>query len=189
MHHDLKPANILVCDDGTLTVKIVDFGVSEYFKESESAETLKSVGSPAFFAPEITIPHHELIKGKPCDIWAMGCTLYFMIFGTLPFPSCDILELYIEIKQKQPSYKDIPSNLVEMFKGLLDKDPNTRFTIDHVRNSSWVTGDFSIELISKRDNCGTLVSEEVTQEELSDAVGVAYRLSKAVKKFRDLLKN
>lgn len=53
VHRDIKPDNCLFMKD-LETVKIVDFGVSEMFVQSTRGDLIeKSVGSPAFMAPEL----------------------------------------------------------------------------------------------------------------------------------------
>lgn len=109
VHRDIKPANLLVSSD--YTVKISDFGVlfapcldpkneCDEFLEMDLAKT---VGTPAFFAPELcqtsfsntnssnSVPQvSEDAAGVPrvnhkIDIWAFGVTLYCLLFGRVPF--------------------------------------------------------------------------------------------------------
>jgi SNF1-activating kinase 1 len=108
IHRDIKPANLLVAKDGT--VKISDFGVSYLGRPVTEAdaenkltdkdvsaldddkELSKSVGTPAFWAPEVIFEDPEMFHdGKPpkitgaLDLWALGITLYCMIYARLPF--------------------------------------------------------------------------------------------------------
>lgn len=106
IHRDIKPANLLISGDGT--VKISDFGVSlaaSSTNSSDSSESLdelelaKTVGTPAFFAPEMclgedaftryNLTKENLFRGScisfMIDIWAVGVTLYCLLFGMLPF--------------------------------------------------------------------------------------------------------
>lgn len=110
IHRDIKPANLLVAADGT--TKISDFGVSYFGKpitESEAEasqfqekdakpldnekELARSVGTPAFWAPELCawddfsiFENNEQPKiTGAIDLWALGVTLYAMTYARLPF--------------------------------------------------------------------------------------------------------
>ncbi|HEX4148297.1 MAG TPA: serine/threonine-protein kinase, partial [Pirellulales bacterium] len=84
IHRDVKPGNLLVTPEGR--TKVSDLGLAGYFKEVEPDEIYggKVVGTADYLAPEqITTPD----KLSPvCDIYALGCTLYYAVTGKVPFP-------------------------------------------------------------------------------------------------------
>ena len=140
IHRDIKPANLLVTANHR--VKISDFGVSylgrpirddeeEQVAETDATELddarelSKTVGTPAFYAPELCYTGDEFVKaiGKvpkisgAIDIWSLGVTLYGMIFGRLPFVSDDEFsmfqtivksEVFIPRKRLKPVEDDVP---------------------------------------------------------------------------------
>lgn len=56
-HRDIKPANIMIIDDDSYTVKIVDFGLAVDVDDEEDIPRLQSCcGTPAYIAP-VSIPH------------------------------------------------------------------------------------------------------------------------------------
>ncbi|KAL2755326.1 hypothetical protein ACRALDRAFT_2121887, partial [Sodiomyces alcalophilus JCM 7366] len=110
VHRDIKPANLLWTKDHR--VKISDFGVSyfgrpirdgepddECVSESEAQdfdddrELARSVGTPAFFAPELCYTdtdRRQLPKiSEMIDIWSLGVALYCMIYARIPFQAED----------------------------------------------------------------------------------------------------
>ncbi|KAF2778634.1 serine/threonine-protein kinase [Streptomyces sp. OM5714] len=87
MHRDIKPSNILVSPSGT--VKVLDFGVARAAGPQAMGTRLTQtgfiVGTPAYMAP-------EQARGRPepsSDLYALGCLLFELITGRLPFPAPD----------------------------------------------------------------------------------------------------
>lgn len=117
VHRDIKPANLLWTKEHS--VKISDFGVSYFgrpMREMEPDDTVseseaqdfddelelsKTVGTPAFFAPELC--YTDLDSGPPpkvtdkIDIWSLGVTLYCMIFARIPFLAEDEFRMFRKI--------------------------------------------------------------------------------------------
>lgn len=82
VHHDLKPANILIRDDGTSV--LLDFGLSchAHFPDLLAEQLRKAVGSPAWIAPEQVVG----VRGDPrSDVFAIGVMLYQLATNELPF--------------------------------------------------------------------------------------------------------
>ena len=82
VHHDLKPANVLIRDDGTAV--LLDFGLSYHghYPDLLAEELRKAIGSPIWMAPEQVVG----MRGDPrSDIFAIGVMLYELATGELPF--------------------------------------------------------------------------------------------------------
>ena len=190
IHRDIKPANLLWTTD--YRVKISDFGVSylgKPIREDDDAEEMseldaaaldeaielaKTVGTPAFYAPELCDPHYfEMNEGpdRPAitgqiDVWALGVTLYGMVFGRLPFFHVNEFQMYeriareevfiprkrlkgVEHTDKTPSnnnkrlddaleYEEVDEELRDLLKRLLHKQPSKRITLKEVKHHPWV---------------------------------------------------
>lgn len=81
-HLDLKPANVLIRDDGSAV--LLDFGLSchAHYPDLLAEELRKAVGSPAWIAPEQVVG----VRGDPrSDLFALGVMLYELATGELPF--------------------------------------------------------------------------------------------------------
>ncbi|KAK6518901.1 hypothetical protein TWF281_003592 [Arthrobotrys megalospora] len=112
IHRDIKPANLLWNREHR--VKISDFGVSYLGQgvdeegnvglDQTDIELAKTVGTPAFFAPELC--YSDITKPRPqiteaIDVWALGVTLYCLIFARCPFMASGEYELYNVIETQE----------------------------------------------------------------------------------------
>lgn len=117
VHRDIKPANLLQTRDHR--VKISDFGVSYFgrpIRDGEQDDTVpeseakdfdddlelsKTVGTPAFFAPELcyTDPDKEVQPkvSEQIDVWSLGVTLYCLIYARIPFLAEDEYQMFKKI--------------------------------------------------------------------------------------------
>lgn len=129
VHRDIKPPNLLATHDHR--VKISDFGVSHLGRPlhgddageevseqdaqdfDEAKELAKTVGTPAFYAPELCIvdPGDDPFPvTKAIDVWALGVTLFCMLFARTPFVDNEFIvmrqiadeEVYIPRKRLLP---------------------------------------------------------------------------------------
>jgi tRNA A-37 threonylcarbamoyl transferase component Bud32 len=82
VHRDVKPANVLVGDDGR--VKVTDFGIAKAAAATTLTGTGTVLGTAAYLSP-------EQAQGGPVDarsdLYSLGCVLYELLCGSPPFGS------------------------------------------------------------------------------------------------------
>lgn len=134
IHRDIKPDNLLISEDEIL--KVSDFGVSQIFEKPGEMRTAKSAGSPAFLPPELCGKHGD-ISGTAADIWSMGISLYCLKYGGIPFNKESMFDMYEAIKGGEPHFsEDENPDLVDLFKRVLEKDPEKRIQMSELRVST-----------------------------------------------------
>jgi serine/threonine protein kinase len=145
VHRDLKPENILIAQGKIAIVKITDFGLAKIAQDtrlsiSRPVEKGKRdhrhyltshegiVGTPAYMAP-------EQWNGEPldprADIYALGCMLYEMFTGNLPFQATTLEEWRRQhVEAAIPQVKEsqhIPASVNLLLAHCLAKNPDNRF--------------------------------------------------------------
>ena len=88
IHRDLKPANVFLTtrDNGSMLVKLLDFGVSKVLNEVGGARITGSgapIGTPLYMSPEQAEGKDDT-DGR-ADIWSLGAVLYEALAGVPPF--------------------------------------------------------------------------------------------------------
>ncbi len=144
IHRDIKPANLwletpppeqggtsgtrLSCEY-LYRVKILDFGLARPVNDSRKlTATGLIVGTPSYLAP-------EQARGLPldhrCDLFALGCVLYRMVTGILPFDGPDTLAQLTALAVQDPRpleeiVPNVPAPLRNLIHQLLARDPANR---------------------------------------------------------------
>ena len=100
----------------------------------------RSKGTFEFLAPEILAVKPEPVSGRALDLWAFGLILYCMAYNDLPFAigggvikNIQNFTLDLENENKRP----ISDGLKTLIRGLLQKDPYRRYTIQDICNDPW----------------------------------------------------
>ena len=146
IHCNLKPSNIIIDEFGN--VKICDFKKS--LKVSTMNANLikknKNAMTPCYTAPELF--QEEGMYSFKSDLWALGCIMYELAVGQVPFFDDSIGKLITKIinndvnfnKKELRNYSD---DFIDILKKLLIKDPNKRSTWGDIERMPWWNGYFN----------------------------------------------
>jgi serine/threonine protein kinase len=128
VHRDIKPRNLMVTPQ--LGVKIIDFGIARLLADNSPRLTLpaRTVGTIAYMSPEQAQGFD--VDGR-ADLYSLGCVLYQLLSGRLPFfstlPSAllmmQVLDRPTPLSAVRP---DLPAELAALVSDLLEKEPAAR---------------------------------------------------------------
>lgn len=127
IHRDIKPHNILLTRDGT--AKVADFGIARAANSVTITYSGDMVGSVHYVSP-------EQARGEPVnntsDIYSLGCVLYEMVTGRVPFDADSPVTValkHIHERPVPPSVLNeaVSSGLEEVIMTAMEKKPVYRY--------------------------------------------------------------
>ena len=120
-HRDVKPANIVLCDDGT--VRLVDFGIARIVGKNPLTMDSNVIGTPEFLAPELLTDHRP---GPATDLWALAVTLYYALDGRSPFRGETLAATLAAILSKNLAEPRAGGEVAALVLTMLRKHPDER---------------------------------------------------------------
>ncbi|ANP54143.1 serine/threonine protein kinase [Streptomyces griseochromogenes] len=125
LHRDVKPANVLLANDGR--VVLTDFGIATVEGSSALTMTGEVVGSPEFLAPERALGR---TPGPESDLWSLGVLLYAAVEGNSPFRYDTPLSTLRAVVDEELPPTRRAGPLAPVIEGLLRKDPAERLSAE-----------------------------------------------------------
>ena len=127
IHRDIKPENILFQEGNAM---VADFGIGKALSGSAGVtQTGLAVGTPAYMSPEQAMGEQE-IDGKS-DIYSLGCVLYEMLTGEVPFtgptPQAIMTKRFVSPVPHVKAMRDVPEGLDQVVTRSLARASVDRF--------------------------------------------------------------
>ena len=142
-HRDLKPENLLL--DDSMNLKLADFGFATLF--TDDAKNKTKLGTERYMSPELLAK--KPYSASKADVFAAGVILFIFYSGHPPFHEGRLEDPYYNVfmknrqkfwdfhakQNKKRAYSESYKNLVS---GMLEYEPETRFSIEDVIKSEWL---------------------------------------------------
>ena len=128
IHRDIKPENIMLTPRGQ--VKVADFGLARTMNMDEPSLTGTGIilGTPLYMAPEQVQGARDI--DARADIYSLGCTLFHMATGAVPFPgqsAYEVLKRHETEPVRFPREIELPAALKAVVTRMMAKVPADRF--------------------------------------------------------------
>jgi serine/threonine protein kinase len=133
IHRDVKPANIMVDDEGWAVV--TDFGIAKVPELQGLTMTGSTVGTPAYMSP-------EQCAAKPVtglsDQYSLGIVGYELLSAKVPFSADSLMGMLVAQTNASPPpllevRRDCPRLLAQTIERMMAKSPEDRWpSMDHV---------------------------------------------------------
>lgn len=132
--------------------------------------------------------------GPKVDIWGLGCILYILLYGSNPFMQFNDNETLIkyvcstsqgtllksticrilDCSFTTPERPTINQASIDLIKGLLKKDPESRLTIDEIINHPWMaSSDLSAASCDKREIAKMPVQEHIIEQMIDQGISLS----------------
>lgn len=180
IHRDVKPQNIVICKNRV--AKIMDFGIARAI--TSNTKNISVIGSVHYISPEQA--KNEDLDFRS-DIYSLGCTMYEMITGKIPFEGDQVVSIimsHIRENIKNPSVenKNIYKSLEKIILKATKRNPDERY-----QNIEELISDLKKAL---KDKEGSFISNNVYEEDdLSKTLIISDNQMQMIKKLSSKYQN
>jgi serine/threonine protein kinase/tetratricopeptide (TPR) repeat protein len=134
IHRDIKPGNIMLRfnDDGTVNVKVIDFGLAKAAAAASSLNSEPGLSVPGMFTGTALFASPEQCAGREVDIrsdiYSLGVTLWECLTAKVPFTGTtfEVISQHLHSPLPLDQLKEIPLPIIGLLKKMLAKGPDER---------------------------------------------------------------
>lgn len=127
VHRDIKPQNVMLLSDGT--IKVMDFGIARFNRETDKTMSEKAIGSVHYISPEQA---RGDVTDERSDIYSIGIMMYEMLTGKKPFDgdspvAIALMHMQSNAKKMSDINNSVPEGLEEITEKAMQKEPSKRY--------------------------------------------------------------
>ncbi|TWT87858.1 Serine/threonine-protein kinase PknB [Neorhodopirellula pilleata] len=133
IHRDIKPSNVMISQDsdGSLSARLMDFGLAFSLSASRHTRTGICVGTVAYMSPEQVLGN-QTYPAKTSDVYSLGVLMYECLTGISPFVADSPAAMLDRVRRHEPTpvhlvRPEIPKDLSAICHRCLDKSPERRY--------------------------------------------------------------
>ena len=139
----IRFSDLVQSDENDSYIKLADFGFAARVHQPKSLT--KQCGTPFFVSPEILMRQSY---DEMSDMWSVGCIVYLLLGGNLPFMGRTQKELFRKIvvgKYDFPEdcWDSVSADARDLVSRLLVTNPDERMTAQQALRHRWIMGDKS----------------------------------------------
>lgn len=153
LHRDIKPLNVFISKYGI--TKVGDFGLARFIDAVTRVHTVSNFNSPPYCAPEQWKAEKYT---KDTDIYQLGCTLYHLFTGRLPFEKPRMAQMYCHLYEEPKSPNEfcnvMTEELSDFIMKMLSKNADDRGSLWELNDilAKDLQKTFSLEISIEKDN-------------------------------------
>jgi serine/threonine-protein kinase len=166
IHRDVKPANLGLCASGK-SVKVLDIGLAKKNRPGRGASLSndrRMLGSPDYTSPEQIVDASR--ADHRTDLYGLGCTLYHLLAGQVPFPGGTVTEKALRHLHEEPLRiedlrPDLPPGLGDAIRKLMARRRTHRYRT--AKEAADALAPFAVPIHLTDDTCAELASLDATR--------------------------
>ncbi|CAI2373317.1 unnamed protein product [Moneuplotes crassus] len=133
---DIKPENCVIDDQGI--IRLIDFNHVAFLEDSPDGKLYETTGTMGYMSPEV-LKAKKSGYATEADIWCLGCLIYVILSGKLPFQGSEKISINAAILLNPIKYyKYWSKELKDVLSKIFINSPKHRITLKGILEHPWM---------------------------------------------------